>query len=167
VTEAIVRSDVHVRPLRFDEIGALAAAVEEISEAQVANRWREQELGYRELLVAELDGELVGTVSLHAIGGRGGSMHLFALEVAPRVRNRGVGTALIRYVLEEAARRGCVRVFLEVSIENRARRLYHRLGFRRIGRPFINSWWLFNADGSRERIEQLSLTMVRRVTPTP
>ena len=152
-----------VRPLRADEIRPLAEAVDEISEAQLANRWQEQETGYRELLVAELDGEAVGTVSISVTGSGGRSMHLFALEVANGQRNRGVGAALVRYVVDEACRRDCRSVYLEVRSDNPARRLYHRLGFRRVGPPFVNTWYRFNEDGSRSRVEELSYRMVKRV----
>ena len=113
---------------RYDR--ELAAGIDEISEAQLANRWREQEQGWRELYVAELAGRPVGTVSLRA--DPDGSMHLFALEVADEVRSRGIGTRLVEFVVAEARRRGCIRVYLEVRTDNPARRLYHRLGFRRV-----------------------------------
>jgi ribosomal-protein-alanine N-acetyltransferase len=145
-------------------VGLLAAAIpDELSEAHVANRIREQELGYREVLVAEAGGELVGTVSMRESGFEPHSMHLFALEVSPVHRGRGIGTSIVEHVVEEARRRGCKRVYLEVRVDNRARRLYHRLGFRRVGNAFLNSWWQFHADGSRERIEELSYRMVKRL----
>lgn len=161
-----------VRPLRREEIGALARVLVETSEAQIANRWREQELGYREVLVAEVrpaaggSGELAGTVSISESETPPRSLHLFALEVAPAWRRRGVGGAVLRWVLEEARRRGRRRVYLEVRVDNPARRLYHRLGFRRVGGPFVNAWWRFGPDGSRERVEEPSYRMVRRVAPS-
>src|SRR5262245_24004793 len=122
-----------VRPMRQDEIAAVAEAVQEMSEAHIANRWREQQLGYREVLVAELEGAIVGTVSIGVTSnGRAAAMHLFALEVAPEQRNRGIGTGIIEHVVTEASRRGCETVYLEVRVDNPARRLYHRLGFRRV-----------------------------------
>ena len=165
----LLAAAVVLRPLRESEIASLARALVETSEAQIENRWREQALGYRELLVAELDpstgsgrsGELVGTVSISESegpwrqpGGQAGSVHLFALEVAPALRDRGVGGAIVSGVLEEARRRGRRRVFLEVRVDNPARRLYHRLGFRRVGPAFVNAWWRFLADGTRERAEE-------------
>src|SRR3990170_437649 len=141
----------------------LAASIPEVTGAQLANRWREQTLGYRELFVAERDGALVGTVSTAELQ-RPSAIHLFALEVAGERRNEGIGTEIVRWVLDEARRRGRGRVFLEVRTDNPARRLYHRLGFRRVGPDFVNSWWLFNADGSQTRMEELSVRMVRRVT---
>jgi len=160
---AVAADELTIRPLRRDEIGALAAAIVEMSAAQRENRWREQEMGFRELLVAESGGELVGTVSISENDDAFHSMHLFALEVAPARRGRGLGTALVEHVLADAERRGCGRVYLEVRVDNPARRLYHRLGFRRVGRTFTNAWWQFETDGSRRRIEEPSLRMVRRL----
>jgi hypothetical protein len=47
-------------------------------------------------------------------------------------------------------------VHLEVRVDNPARRLYHRLGFRRSA-PFLNGWWRYEDDGSRVRVEEMSL----------
>jgi ribosomal protein S18 acetylase RimI-like enzyme len=153
-----------IRPLRREEIAQLAQVIpDELSEAQLENRWQEQELGYREVLVAEADGELVGTVSIRRTHDSAPAMHLFALEVATHRRGEGIGSAIIEYVIDEARRRGCRSVYLEVRVDNRARRLYHRAGFRRVGGAFVNSWWQFGADGSRERVEELSYRMVKRV----
>src|SRR3990170_1746355 len=155
--------NVTLRPLRFVEVAELARALVETSEAQIANRWREQALGYRELLAAELKGALVGTGRISESESPPRSLHLFALEVAPAWRDRGVGGAIVRWVVDEARRRGRRRVYLEVRIDNPARRLYHRLGFRRVGSAFVNAWWRFAPDGTRERVEETSYRMVRRV----
>ncbi len=158
-----LNESVLVRPLRHHEMGPLAAVIRETSEAQIANRWREQSLGYREQLVAEVDGMLAGTVSIREIRDGTPTLHLFALEVATELRGRGVGSAIVHYVVEEALRRSCERVTLEVHIENPARRLYHRLGFRRVGPAFLNTWLRFNDDGSRDRQEEMSHRMIKRV----
>jgi RimJ/RimL family protein N-acetyltransferase len=152
-----------VRPLQFAEIPELAETIPEITEAQLQNRWREQSMGYRELMVAQRDGKLVGTVSISESVRPPQSMHLFALEVSEAHRNEGVGADIVRWVMDEARRRGLHRVHLEVRTDNPARRLYHRLGFRRVGRAFQNTWWLFNQDGTQTRIEEMSFRMVKRV----
>ena len=158
-------TDVLIRPLRFDELRLLADAIpDELTLAQVENRWREQALGYRELLAAETRDGVVGTVSMRETGSSSDrGLHLFALEVAPEQRGHGIGSALVEHVLAEGRRRGCMRVYLEVRVDNPARRLYHRLGFRRVGTPFVNTWWHFKPDGSRLRVDELSYRMVRRL----
>jgi ribosomal protein S18 acetylase RimI-like enzyme len=156
------RLHARVRPLKPEEIPELAEAIwDSTSKSQIEARWREQEVGYREIFVAEVDGRIVGTVSSHSPDGRG--LHLFALDVGPEWRNRGVGRALVEHVVDEARRRRLGSVFLEVRVDNPARRLYHRLGFRRVGQPFANGWWRYDDEGGRERVEETSLRMVKRV----
>ena len=57
-------------------------------------------------------------------------IHINNLAMRPRFRQQGIGTALMRHVLAEARRLGARRATLEVRASNeRARRLYERLGF--------------------------------------
>jgi ribosomal protein S18 acetylase RimI-like enzyme len=152
-----------LRRIQLAEISELAETIPEITDAQLANRWREQSLGYREFLVAERDHQLVGTVSICESSEPPDSLHLFALEVSAARRNEGIGADIVNWVIEEARRRGLRRVYLEVRTDNPARRLYHRLGFRRVGPAFRNAWWFFHRDGSQTRVEEMSYRMVRRV----
>jgi ribosomal protein S18 acetylase RimI-like enzyme len=154
-----------VRPMRREDVPRLAASVwDETSPAQIENRWRESEAGFREILVAEVGDRLAGTVSLAERADQPGALHLFALDVGPQWRNRGIGGVLVEHVIAEAARRGLRRIYLEVRVDNPARRLYHRLGFRRVGDSFVNTWWRFEGDGSQTRVDELSYRMVRLIT---
>lgn len=63
------------------------------------------------------------------------------LAILERFQNRGIGSALLRELQEEAAAAG-LPVCLTVEQSNRARRLYDRLGFRSVG-----------ADGAHVRME--------------
>jgi [ribosomal protein S18]-alanine N-acetyltransferase len=57
-------------------------------------------------------------------------LHINNLAVRPDFQGRGLGTALLRHVLECGATRGADRATLEVRRSNApARRLYERLGF--------------------------------------
>lgn len=52
------------------------------------------------------------------------------LVVSPNHRNRGIGQKLLEAVEEQARRRGCVGLTLEVLGDNKpAQRLYHKCGF--------------------------------------
>ncbi len=58
------------------------------------------------------------------------SFHLASMAVAPTSRRCGIGEALLRYALGEAARRGCATCTLEVRAGNAAAlALYRKLGF--------------------------------------
>ena len=89
-----------VRPAGDGDLGPLTAALgPDVPAAQVTRRLEESRLGYRDMLVAELDGQVVGTVSMGGHGfQRPGSLRLFALDVGAAFRRRGVGTALVKAV---------------------------------------------------------------------
>ncbi|HVY11549.1 MAG TPA: ribosomal protein S18-alanine N-acetyltransferase [Mycobacteriales bacterium] len=56
------------------------------------------------------------------------------MAVAPAMRRRGLGEAMLLELMAEATRRGCPRVDLEVRADNDpAIRLYERNGFVQIG----------------------------------
>lgn len=63
----------------------------------------------------------------------GNLLHLVDIGLAPRYRNRGIGTAILEALIEEA-RAAQLPVRLAVAASNaRALRLYLRLGFISIG----------------------------------
>jgi GNAT superfamily N-acetyltransferase len=71
-------------------------------------------------------GSVTGIDDRHELGGR----EVVAMWVAPEVRRRGVGAALIRAVIDWARRGGAPSIALWVANGNDpARRLYERLGF--------------------------------------
>ena len=64
-----------------------------------------------------------------------GDMHYLAhLAVAPELRGRGVGRALIDQLMDRAREAGRPRAVLDVAVSNpRAEALYQRVGFKVIG----------------------------------
>jgi ribosomal-protein-alanine N-acetyltransferase len=57
-------------------------------------------------------------------------LHINTIAVDPGLRRRGLATALMTRILEDAAREGAVRVYLEVRRSNApAQALYESLGF--------------------------------------
>ena len=86
------------------------------------------------LVVAERNGELLGTLQLTFIPGlsrRGASRGLVeAVRVAASARGLGLGTTLMEWAVEESRARGCALVQL-TSDKTRldAHRFYTRLGF--------------------------------------
>jgi GNAT superfamily N-acetyltransferase len=86
------------------------------------------------LYVAEVDGEIVGTMQLTFIPGLdylgADRMLIEAVRVARDRRNAGLGKAMIAEAIDIARRRGCQRVELTSSASRRdAHRFYERLGF--------------------------------------
>lgn len=79
---------------------------------------------------AEAPGAPLGCVALTLV--EPGHGELKSMRTAASATGRGVATALLRHVLEEAHVRGLVRVSLETGVEDffaPARRLYLRHGF--------------------------------------
>ena len=79
---------------------------------------------------ADLDGRLAAYGGLRSVGGDG---DVQTLAVAPWARGRGLGRALLEALIEEARRRGCAQVLLEVRADNEpAQALYRSRGFERL-----------------------------------
>ncbi|MER7212323.1 GNAT family N-acetyltransferase [Streptosporangium sp. NPDC000239] len=87
-----------------------------------------------ELIVAELDGEVVGTMQLTYIPGisRGGAlrMQIEAVRIASGLRGRGLGGQMLRWAVERGRARGCALVQLTTNKARKdAHRFYDSLGF--------------------------------------
>jgi len=86
------------------------------------------------LVVAEREGEVVGTLQLTELPGlshRGASRaQVEAVRVASDLRGQGLGRALVLWAVEESRARGCAVVQLTTNKERTAaHRFYERLGF--------------------------------------
>lgn len=87
------------------------------------------------LLVAERDGQLVGTLQLaflYGLSRKGATRALIeAVRVRSDQRGAGIGSRLIRLAVAEARRRGCALVQLTSDAARKdAHRFYERLGFQ-------------------------------------
>ncbi len=84
-------------------------------------------------LCAERDGRVIGAVWTRIIPAYG---HIdddtpeFAISLLPEARGQGVGTALMRAMLERLRRDGYARASLAVQKDNYALRMYRKAGFR-------------------------------------
>jgi ribosomal-protein-alanine N-acetyltransferase len=84
------------------------------------------------VFVAENGSSPVGYIVGRAVVDQGEILNL-GVELA--VRRRGIGTALVRRMLEDFQRRGVVSAFLEVRESNLpAQQLYESFGFTAVGR---------------------------------
>ena len=76
---------------------------------------------------AELDGEVVGTVTTRK---EGEVQWISAFAVAPNKQGRGIGTQILNWVKDYALRNGEKTILLDVEIENMsALRVYEKAGF--------------------------------------
>jgi ribosomal protein S18 acetylase RimI-like enzyme len=115
---------VAVRPAVESDIDEMSNAMAgDVSPEQLANRWQEHIAGHRVVLVALLDNDVAGTVSMDGHNHqRPDSLRLFALDVASALRRRGAGSALVHAVEREAGLRGLGHVNLEVASRKRRSR---------------------------------------------
>lgn len=156
-----------VRPIREDEIGLLwdflyeAIYISEGFEGEVPRsivhddpmcRAAVEGFGTRvddRALVAEAAGEVVGACwvrTTEEYGHIDDETPSFSISVVEPYRGRGIGTALMRRMLEELKDGGYARASLSVQKENPALRLYERLGFRVVGDGADESEWLMVRD---------------------
>ncbi|MER5318284.1 GNAT family N-acetyltransferase [Streptosporangium roseum] len=87
-----------------------------------------------ELIVAELDGEVVGTMQLTYIPGisRRGAlrMQIEAVRIDSALRGRGLGRQMMEWAVERGRARGCALVQLTTDKARKdAHRFYDSLGF--------------------------------------
>jgi ribosomal-protein-alanine N-acetyltransferase len=84
----------------------------------------------RRYLVAESGGDIVGYAGLMCIEP---VADVQTIAVVPEFEGRGIGSALLTRLIEEARLRGAADVLLEVRADNpRAQQLYVRFGFEQI-----------------------------------
>ena len=83
-------------------------------------------------MVAEVDGKIVGAVWTRIMDDYG---HIdnrtpsLAISLYKEYRGQGIGTELLRQMLEKLRQEGYERISLSVQKENYARRMYRRAGF--------------------------------------
>lgn len=91
------------------------------------------------------DGEPVGRFYVCALAEE---LRLMDIALVAAHRGRGIGTALVQRVLEEALSAG-KPITLHVEADNPARRLYERFGFRAVGSEGVYLRMRRDADVSR------------------
>lgn len=103
--------------------------------AFIEHQYNAQDAHYRQhypgatLDVIELDGDPAGRLYVH----RGPSdIRIMDIALAPAFRGRGIGTGLLRTLIAEAED-SARKLSIHVEINNPARTLYERLGFRAAG----------------------------------
>ena len=78
--------------------------------------------------VAELEGDVVGTVLAGWDGHRG---WIYSMGVRPDLQRGGIGSALLSHAVEALRARGCPKINLQVLPDNHAvAAFYQRHGFR-------------------------------------
>ena len=120
---------------RLDELNAIY----DMSRFENFQKTREENLRNRReiCVVAEEEGTFVGEISIMTENSNipvavipNKRVYLFGLRVLPDFRNRGIGTALLKYAVTMCTRRGIFEFTIGVENDNKiARKLYEKLGF--------------------------------------
>ncbi|WP_227980690.1 GNAT family N-acetyltransferase [Nocardia spumae] len=138
---------VHIRPAVPDDFAAIARLTVDtyVGEGHVHSESpyvaeladTESRAAVAEVLVAVRDSDLLGSLTIARPGtpyadiARAGELEFRMLAVSERARGVGVGTALVRTVIDTARHEGFAAVVLTTMPRMAAaRRIYQRLGFR-------------------------------------
>jgi ribosomal protein S18 acetylase RimI-like enzyme len=143
VAEAVVHDQVRLRAATRADLPALVALRRAVGwgSGGLEGSFSAAAAGRQVILLAELDGVLVGAVTVAPRVGlppeRG---HVSDLLVSPLWRRRGIGTLLLRAAEEEIRRRGGTECTLDVDGSNLgALELYRRNGYETF-RPAHFPW---------------------------
>lgn len=130
---------VRLRPMRERDLAAVLALERELfpEDAWTEEMFRDElaDAANRLYLVAEEGPEATAAIVGYAgLFVHGATADVHTIGVRSARWGRGIGGMLLTALLDEADRRGCREVFLEVRDDNdRAQRLYRRFGFRAVG----------------------------------
>ncbi len=84
------------------------------------------------ILIAELEGDVIGTVGL-VPGHDGGTLELIKMSAHPDVQGQGVGKALMQAAIDKARDMGAEQIWLETNTKLAAAlALYRKAGFREL-----------------------------------
>ncbi|NLZ39082.1 MAG: ribosomal protein S18-alanine N-acetyltransferase [Firmicutes bacterium] len=87
--------------------------------------------GFASYYVLLIDGEVAGYTGIWVILDEA---HITTLAVSPVWQGKGFGRSLLEHAIAEAAKKGAVRITLEVRVSNlKAQALYKKLGFTPCG----------------------------------
>ncbi|RSN16486.1 GNAT family N-acetyltransferase [Streptomyces sp. WAC 05977] len=119
--------------LADDQIGSTRDSAEDLAPYLAAFEQIDADPAHL-LIVADDDGEAVGTLQLSIIPGlaRKGALRgqIEAVRVRASHRGSGLGGELMRWAIDESRRRGCALVQLTSDVKREdAHRFYERLGF--------------------------------------
>jgi GNAT superfamily N-acetyltransferase len=137
-------------------------------------RFARQTAGTSTFLVAWLDDRPVGTGEVLWNGCREPEVRavladcpeINGLDVAERMRSRGIGTALIRHAERLAAERGRRSIGLGVDDDGnpRAAALYARLGYRPVIR-YVGHWSYTDHTGVEHAVEDPGVFLAKDLRP--
>src|SRR4029450_3445352 len=106
----------------------------DLSVEEAIRIWRGRNAaGVRTVVAVDKEAKVVGTASLileHKFIHKGGTIgHIEDVAVHPNHEGKGVGSAVVTFLVEVARQSGCYKVILSCNDQNLA--FYQKIGFRR------------------------------------
>jgi ribosomal protein S18 acetylase RimI-like enzyme len=132
----------------------------------------EAKRGGRALLVAEVEGEIVGQIFVHFSSpwpipeSRSPAGYLYAFRVRPTHRGRGIGQALLQEAESRLAAAGAAHAVIAVARDNPdARRLYDRRGYVWLADD-PGHWTYVDEHGHTQHVHEPAHLLVKTLTPS-
>jgi len=131
----IVRNNakIEIRPARIDDINAIV----EIEKKSYPDPWsqnlfeRELQIKFSNFFAAVEDHEIAGYICLWTVSDEG---HLTNITVKEKFRRKGLGSKLMKYIINISSAMKIKNIFLEVRASNySALKFYEKFGFKKIG----------------------------------
>ena len=141
-------SEIRLRPVTEDELPLLAEILAEMDGNApcppdlIRSKWREmQRFPDYVAYFAEVDSEIIGTLSINVFPVLSGDLRAEAIAEAvvirPHYRSRGLGRAMMRAAMDLAAHKGAYKLALSSNLRRLdAHRFYESMGFTRHGFSF-------------------------------
>ncbi len=133
------------RRMNFMDIDRVLTVEREAFSTPWSRNAFEEEMSNNELayyLVAELDGTIIGYAGMWIIVDEG---HITNIAMLERYRGQGIGTLLVKKLMDIAVMRGVESMTLEVRVSNTAARaFYGKLGF--VGRGIRRGYYTDNKE---------------------
>jgi ribosomal protein S18 acetylase RimI-like enzyme len=149
----LINDDLHIRDARLEELDEVSKltgdAYRQYENSLPESAWKSyledimdvrSRLGVAELIVAEMKGRLVGTVTLYLKASSSSQegwpqdwAGIRLLAVHPAHRSRGIGRALMEECIRRCRDRGIATIGLHTTeLMDVALRMYEKMGFRRV-----------------------------------
>ena len=128
-----MESEIEIRRVRIDDI----ITIVEIEKNSYPDPWsekmfeRELQLEFSNFFVAIEDREIAGYICLWTVSDEG---HLTNITVKEKFRRKGLGSRLMKYIIDISYAMKIKKMFLEVRASNcPALKFYEKFGFKKIG----------------------------------
>lgn len=162
----VERTDVIVREVRESDLRELEWEGRYQHFRRIYRRsMKEANRGRRVLLVAEVEGTIVGQIFIQLASGRkeladgSSSGYLYAFRVRPSHRNQGIGSLLLDEAERELRQRDFERAVIAVAKTNEvARRMYEKRGYRRFAED-PGRWSYVDHEGALRHVHEPAYVM--------